>query len=108
MPVIGTFSAVKDGYAGTIRTSEPMTVIRVRDEARDKVWLYNLAVDPTERNELSKAEPARTQGMLAMLKAQDAETAKPMWPSLLQCPIMIDKPGGQKQAPGDEYILWDN
>jgi hypothetical protein len=25
-------------YAGTIRTSAPMTVIRVRDEARDKVW----------------------------------------------------------------------
>jgi len=25
-------------YAGTIRTSAPMTVIRVRDEARDRVW----------------------------------------------------------------------
>lgn len=25
-------------YAGTIRTSDPMAVIRVRDEARDKVW----------------------------------------------------------------------
>ncbi|MGD9954775.1 MAG: hypothetical protein AB7O74_07795 [Candidatus Nanopelagicales bacterium] len=25
-------------YAGTIRTSDPMRVMRVRDEARDKVW----------------------------------------------------------------------
>ncbi len=78
------------------------------NEARSKVWLYNLAVDPTERNDLSKAEPARTRALLAMLKAQDAETAKPMWPSLLQGPIMIDRPGGQKQQAGDEYILWDN
>lgn len=77
-------------------------------EAQGKVWLYNLAADPTERRELSKAEPARTKTMLAMLKAQDAENAKPMWPSLLQGPVLIDKPGGVKQAADDEYILWDN
>lgn len=78
------------------------------NESRNKVWLYNLAVDPTERSDLSKADPARTQALLALLKAQDAEVAKPMWPSLLQGPVMIDKPGGVKQAAGDEYILWDN
>ena len=78
------------------------------NESRNKVWLYNLAVDPTERNDLSRADPARTQALLAMLKTQDAETAKPMWPSLLQGPVMIDKPSGVKQAAADEYILWDN
>jgi len=78
------------------------------NEARGKVWLYNLAADPTEKNDLSKAEPARTKAMLAMLKAQDAESAKPIWPSLLQGPVFVDKPGGVKQQAGDEYILWDN
>lgn len=78
------------------------------NEARKKVWLYNLATDPTERRELSAAEPARTKAMLAMLAAQDAQTAKPMWPSLLQGPVLIDKPGGVPQKPEDEYILWDN
>ena len=78
------------------------------NESRNKVWLYNLAVDPTERNDLSRADPARTQALLAMLKTQDAETAQPMWPSLLQGPVMIDKPSGVKQAAADEYILWDN
>jgi arylsulfatase A-like enzyme len=78
------------------------------NEARGKVWLYNLAADPTEKTDLSKAEPARTRAMLAMLKAQDAESAKPIWPSLLQGPVFIDKPGGVKQQPGDEYVLWDN
>ncbi|MCW5758988.1 MAG: sulfatase-like hydrolase/transferase, partial [Phenylobacterium sp.] len=78
-------------------------------EAQKKVWLYNLAADPTERVELSKAEPARTQAMLALLKAQDAnENVKPMWPSLLQGPIFIDHPSGVPQKKGEEYILWDN
>lgn len=77
-------------------------------EAQKKVWLYNLAVDPTERHELSKAEPARVAAMLAMLKAQDGQMVKPLWPSLLQGPIFIDHPSGVPQIPGEDYILWDN
>ncbi|WP_293904805.1 sulfatase-like hydrolase/transferase [Phenylobacterium sp.] len=77
-------------------------------EAQNKVWLYNLAADPTERAELSRAEPARVRAMLALLKAQDAADAKPIWPSLLQGPVFVDHPGGMKQKPGDEYVLWDN
>ncbi len=78
------------------------------NEARSKVWLFNLAADPTEQRDLSKAEPARVQALLALLKAQDAVVAKPAWPSLLQGAVMVDHPSGQKQKPGDEYILWDN
>ena len=77
-------------------------------EAQKKVWLYNLATDPTEKHELSAAEPARVAAMLAMLKAQDAHMVKPIWPSLLQGPIFIDHPSGVKQIPGEDYILWDN
>ncbi len=77
-------------------------------EAQKKVWLYNLAIDPTEQHELSKSEQARTATMLNMLKQQDADSAKPGWPSLLRGPIYIDHPGGVKAKPGEEYILWDN
>jgi len=77
-------------------------------EAQKKVWLYNLAADPTERHELSAAEPARVKAMLALLAAQDRQDVKPTWPSLLQGPVFIDHPGGQPQKKGDEYILWDN
>ncbi|MFZ5719041.1 MAG: sulfatase-like hydrolase/transferase [Pseudomonadota bacterium] len=77
-------------------------------EAQDKVWLYNLADDPTERRDLSKTEPATVQRLMALIRAQDAESVKPIWPSLLQGPVFIDKPGGVPQKPGDEYILWDN
>lgn len=78
------------------------------NEALGKVWLFNLAEDPTERRDLSKAEPGRVKAMLALIREQDAQSAKPIWPSLLQGPILVDKPGGAKQQPGDEYVLWDN
>lgn len=78
------------------------------NEARNKIWLFNLAVDPTEKTDLSKAEPAQVQRLLALLRAQDAEAVKPMWPSLLQGPVFVDRPSGQPQKPGDEYVLWDN
>jgi arylsulfatase A-like enzyme len=77
-------------------------------EAQNKIWLFNLADDPTERHELSKAQPERVRAMLALIKTQDAQSVKPMWPSLLQGPVFIDHPSGVKQKAGEEYILWDN
>jgi arylsulfatase A-like enzyme len=76
--------------------------------ARGKAWLYNLAADPTEQHDLSAAEPERVKAMRAQLAAQDAQTVKPIWPSLLQGPVFVDHPSGVPQKPGDEYILWDN
>jgi arylsulfatase A-like enzyme len=77
-------------------------------EAQHKVWLYDLATDPTEHHELSAAEPDRAKAMLKLIAVQDAQSAKPIWPSLLQGPVFIDHPSGVPQKKGEEYILWDN
>ncbi len=76
--------------------------------ALNKVWLYNLAADPTEQHDLSKTEPDRLKAMQALLAAQDSQMVKPLWPSLLQGPIFVDHPSGQPQKKGEEYIMWDN
>ena len=77
-------------------------------EAQDKVWLYNLAADPTERHELSRAEPDRVRAMLDLIRQQDKKNVKSLWPSLLRGPIYIDHPSGVPAKAGEEYILWDN
>lgn len=77
-------------------------------EAQKKVWLYDLSADPTEQHDLSQARSDKVKALLALLAAQDAQSVKPLWPSLLQGPIFVDHPGGQPQKKGDEYILWDN
>jgi arylsulfatase A-like enzyme len=76
--------------------------------ALGKVWLYNLAADPTERNDLSRSQPGKLEQMKALLAAQDAQMVKPLWPSLLQGPVFIDHPSGRPQRKGEEYIMWDN
>ncbi|ODT62990.1 sulfatase-like hydrolase/transferase [Phenylobacterium sp.] len=76
--------------------------------ARGKVWLYDLSTDPTEQRDLAAARPDKVKALQALLAEQDARSVKPIWPSLLQGPVFIDKPGGVPQTAGDEYILWDN
>ncbi|MDB5480271.1 MAG: sulfatase [Caulobacteraceae bacterium] len=76
--------------------------------ALNKVWLYNLAADATERNDLSRSQPEKLKAMQALLAAQDAQMVKPLWPSLLQGPVFIDHPSGVRQRKGEEYIMWDN
>lgn len=76
--------------------------------ARRKVWLFDLASDPTEQHDLSAAQPDRVKAMQALLAAQDAQSVKSLWPSLLQGPVFVEHPSGVPQKASDEYILWDN
>jgi arylsulfatase A-like enzyme len=77
-------------------------------EAQHRVWLYDLATDPTEQHDLADAQPEKTKAMLGLLAAQEKEMAKPLWPSLLRGPVFVDHPSGQPQKKGQEYVLWDN
>ena len=78
-------------------------------ERPERNWLFNLAVDPTEKNDLSEAEPAKLAEMIAALNEIDGEQSKTIWPALLEAPVMIDRPlGGEPRGPDDEYVYWAN
>ena len=74
----------------------------------NRVWLFDLANDPTERRDLSKARPDKVRELQAILAQLDAQMVKPAWPSLLSGAIYVDHPGGQPAKPSDEYVYWDN
>ncbi|MBU4433186.1 MAG: sulfatase-like hydrolase/transferase [Alphaproteobacteria bacterium] len=73
-----------------------------------KVWLFDLAADPTERNNLAAANPAKVAELRVLLAQQDQRNLKPKWPSLLRGAIAIDHPLSVPDKPTDEYILWNN
>jgi arylsulfatase A-like enzyme len=74
----------------------------------DKNWLFNLADDPTERHEISAQQPETVARLRALLDAHNAQQVEPMWPSVIESPVLIDKTGAQPYVPGDEYTYWPN
>jgi arylsulfatase A-like enzyme len=77
-------------------------------ERPKKIWLYNLAADPTEQTNLAAAMPGKVAELQSALAAVDAEQVKPLWPSLLEAPVRIDHPMGMPAGEDDEYIYWAN
>lgn len=74
----------------------------------NKIWLFDLSSDPTERHDLSKSRPDKVRELQAVLAQLDGQMQKPAWPSLVSGAFYIDHPGGQKAKPSDEYVYWDN
>ncbi|ABS62752.1 sulfatase [Parvibaculum lavamentivorans DS-1] len=78
-------------------------------ERPEKKWLFNLAADPTEQKNLADAEPEKLSEMMEMLAKVDGEQSAPVWPALIEAPIMIDRPlGGAPRGPEDEFVFWAN
>ncbi len=73
-----------------------------------QTWLFDLNTDPTEQTDLFEAEPARADAMRAQLDAINAEQADPIWPSLVEPPIYVDKHLLQERSRDDVYVHWPN
>lgn len=70
--------------------------------------LYNLASDPGEKTDLAAQQPARLAAMKADLLAFNAAQAKPLWPSLAEGPVRVDKTIKDPRSPQDAYVYYAN
>jgi len=84
--------------------------LQVNDRATDgpQKWLYNLAVDPTERNNLATRRPAKLKELSELLAAHQAASRGPLFESIVEMPVMIDKTLAERFEPGDEYVYTPN
>ena len=73
-----------------------------------RTWLFDLNTDPTEQTDLFDAEPAHAAAMRAQLDALNAEQADPIWPSLVEPPIYVDKHLLEERSTEDVYVHWPN
>jgi uncharacterized sulfatase len=74
----------------------------------NKAWLYDLAEDPTEQNNLAESHPDKLSELNSLLDAHRAAARKPLYPFLAEMPVAIDKTLAERFEPGDEYIYWPN
>ena len=93
----GSYQAMQEGGWKLIKAERPR-----------KDWLFNLNVDPTERNNLANSEPQRLAQMNQRLAQHNAGMPAPLWPTFIQLPIYIDKTLDQPVGPNDEYAYWNN
>ena len=93
------------GYQSVMAGDWKLQVI----EQKNKSWLFNLKEDPTEQVNLADTRPekvAALQSLLASFNKNDR--VKPIWPSLIEAPIRIDRTINQPWGKNDEYVLWSN
>jgi arylsulfatase A-like enzyme len=73
-----------------------------------KTWLFDLKTDPTEKTNLAETNPDKLAEMTALLAKVDGEQARPLWPSLLEGAVPIDRPLDTPEVEGEEYVYWAN
>ncbi|MEM9939402.1 MAG: sulfatase [Pseudomonadota bacterium] len=78
------------------------------DRKQQKSWLFDLASDPTEQNNLAAERPEKTAELQALLDEHQADSVGPLYAHDLESPILIDKTVDQFPADGDEFIIWPN
>ncbi|WP_086740105.1 sulfatase [Erythrobacter colymbi] len=73
-----------------------------------KVWLYNLAADPTEQRNLAASEPAKRKALEALLAAHERGRKPPLYASTFDTPVSIDTTLAEPFDPRGEWIYWPN
>lgn len=78
------------------------------DGKQGKTWLFNLATDPVEANNLAASEPAKLAELQALLDAHHRNARAPLYASTTDIPVAIDKTGATKVTAEDEIVWWPN
>ncbi|MBO6656857.1 MAG: sulfatase [Pseudomonadales bacterium] len=71
-------------------------------------YLFNLAVDPTEQNNLVEDEPERLSELQALLAAHKAAARPPLYSHRTEMTVMVDKSLAEQYEEGDDFIHWPN
>ena len=84
--------------------------LQVNDRPTDglQYWLFDLAKDPTEQNNLAEARPDKVKELNALLVDHQANAVTTLYPATTQMPVMVDKTLAEEFEEGDEYVYTPN
>jgi arylsulfatase A-like enzyme len=95
----------QSGYYRVVRHGDWKLQVSTRPA---KSWLYNLAEDPTEQNNLAEMRSDKHAELLALLDAHQASARPPLYPYTVEMAVAVDKNLSLRFEQGDEYIFWPN
>lgn len=111
---LATGASTEDPHEAIFWTSGYYRVVRAGDwklqvsERPNKAWLFNLASDPTEQNNVAEANPDVVSRLTALLDAHSAGSRPPLYPHQAEFPVAVDKTRAERFEDGDELIYWPN
>ena len=98
----------QNGHYQVVRHGDWKLQLNDRPTDGMQKWLYNLAEDPTEQNNLADSHPDKLEELSALLTAHQASSRGPLYESTVQMPVMVDKTLAEKFVEGDEYVYTPN
>ena len=87
MPVIGTFSTVKDGYAGTIRTltvTAKVSILANDRKESDAAPDFRIVTGTAEIGAAWRRSKRGSEGTYLRVKLDDPSLPQPIWGALLE------------------------
>ncbi len=75
---------------------------------QDRMWLYDLANDPTEQVNLAERRPEKLTELKSLIDTHAASGRPALYPYSIASPIPIDKHAEEEIAEGDDYVIWQN
>lgn len=95
----------QSGYYRMVRHKDWKLQVSIRPE---KAWLYDLALDPTEQNNLAASHPDKLAELMVLLDQHQANSRGPLYPFSAEMPVTVDKTLAERYQQGDELIYWPN
>ena len=71
-------------------------------------WLFDLAKDPTEQDNLAEARPDKVKELNNLLVNHQANAVRTLYPATTQMPVMVDKTLAESFEERDEYVYTPN
>lgn len=95
----------QSGYYRVVRAGDWKLQI---DGRQNKVWLFDLANDPTEKNNLAKERVDKVTELKGLLEAHQANYDGPLYSYEMESPQPIDITGAETASADDEYVWVPN
>jgi uncharacterized sulfatase len=73
-----------------------------------RVWLFNLAEDPTEQHDLSVENPAKVAELRALIEKRQIGARPPLYPHAVEAPVAVDYSLAKKAPKDAEIVYWAN
>jgi len=98
----------QNGHYQVVRHNDWKLQVNDRPTDGPQKWLYNLAQDPTEQNNLAASRADKLGELTSLLETHQAGSRGPLYPPTAQIPVMVDKTLAEKFVKGDEHIYTPN